>query len=83
MMEQERMSLQSGKRSSEWRVSVSTGYGWKLRIRIPEQKATVTQSSWWNNFHVGNTPGDSTVHQLGDIPQRSKPPCFRIYLVAG
>jgi hypothetical protein len=75
----DRMSLQSRKRSRESRASEPTGYRWKLRIRIPEQKATVPQSSWWNNFHGGNTPGGSTVHQLGDISQRSKTPRFRIY----
>jgi hypothetical protein len=77
MMEQERMSLQSSKRSSESHPSESTGYRWKFRIRVPEQKATATQSSWWNNFHGGNTPGGSTVHQLGDISQRSKTPRIR------
>jgi hypothetical protein len=79
MMEQERVSLQSSKRSTEWHASESTGYRWTLHIRILEQKATATQSSWWNNFHGGNTPGGSTVHQLGDISQRSKTPHFRIY----
>jgi hypothetical protein len=45
MMEQERMSLQSSKISSESRPCELTGYRWKLHIRIPEQKATVTQLS--------------------------------------
>jgi hypothetical protein len=33
-------------------------------------------------YNLSNTPGGSTVHQLGDISQRSKTPRFRIYQVA-
>jgi hypothetical protein len=79
MIKQARMSLQSRMRLRELRASESTGYRWKLRIQIPEQKATITQSSRWINFHSEITGGSSAVHPLGDISQWWKTPPFRIY----